>query len=113
MREIENEYPCQEMMFSPAFLMSRPAPSPRSAHATRLVTSNALAPLEPGLIWSWRHRTNASLSDTSASHGFDGGTGGGTGAGGSGAGGVGAGGSGTGGAGGVGAAGGDRRSVCV
>src|SRR4029450_5113113 len=68
MREAGNEYPCQLTMFSPPFLMRRPAPSPRSAHATRLVTSNAwtsFVGLNPRLAWI--HSTSAGLLFTSES----------------------------------------------
>src|SRR5689334_14071485 len=68
MRDAENEYPCQLTMFSPPFLIRRPAPSPRSAHATRFVTSNAwtsLVGLNPRL--EWIHSTSAGLLFTSES----------------------------------------------
>ena len=44
--------PSQPTMFSPPFLMSSPAPSPRSAQATRFVTSNAPSTVLAGLTWS-------------------------------------------------------------
>src|SRR6185436_1592263 len=66
MRPAEKLYPCHETMFSPPFLMSRPAPSPRSAHATRLVTSKPVTS-SCGRIWAWMHLTSASLLLTSAS----------------------------------------------
>jgi hypothetical protein len=49
------------MMFSPPFLMSSPAPSPRRAQATRFVTSNAPSTVLAGLTWSWMHSTSFSL----------------------------------------------------
>src|SRR6476646_6512201 len=55
-------------MFSPPSLRSRPAPSPRSAQATRLVTSNAASTLpEAGFTEAWMHFTSASLLFTSES----------------------------------------------
>src|SRR5256885_10374449 len=65
MRDAEKLYPCQRTMFSPLVLISRPAPSPRSSHATRLVTSRS-----PGELVGWMtlctHETSAGLFDASA-----------------------------------------------
>src|SRR5438552_18592745 len=54
------------MVFSPPFLISKPAPSPRSNHATRFVTSRASGPEAPGLIASCTHWDSAGLSAMSA-----------------------------------------------
>src|SRR5207244_10906576 len=90
------------MMFSPAFLINRPAPSPRSAHATRFVTSNAPSTVRDGLTCSWMHLTSASLLSVlqpNVGSGGGGGVGSGSGAGGGG--------------GGAGACGCGRRSVSL
>src|ERR1700694_294728 len=62
MRDTENEYPRQLMMFSPPFLMSKPPPSLRSSQAIRLVTSNARLSDPPGAMASCTHRESAGRS---------------------------------------------------
>src|SRR5689334_4891833 len=65
MRPAEKLIPCQVTMFSPPSLRSRPALSPRSAQATRLVTSNASSTLPAlGFTEAWMHLTSAGLSLT-------------------------------------------------
>src|SRR5436190_19212074 len=49
-------------MFSPPVLIRRPAPSPRSSQATRLVTSNAPSAVCAGFTAPWTHATSAGLS---------------------------------------------------
>src|SRR5438552_9694039 len=49
-------------MFSPPFLIKRPAPSPRSSHAMRLDTSNDPASVCAGPIASTRHAESFCLS---------------------------------------------------
>src|SRR5262245_18215777 len=66
MRPAETLKPCHDTMFSPTILVRRPARSPRSAHATRLVTSKPVTS-SWGRIWAWIHWTSASLLFTSAS----------------------------------------------
>src|SRR5712691_7980797 len=39
--EADRLYPCHNTTFSPLVLISRPAPSPRRNHATRLITSRS------------------------------------------------------------------------
>src|SRR5437870_780015 len=58
MRLIEKLYPIQFVVFSPPFLISSPAPLPRSSQATRLVTSNARSPLPPGFTDARTHATS-------------------------------------------------------
>src|SRR5205823_11257661 len=85
MRPAANTYPFQGTIFSPFVLMRRPAPSPRSAHATRFVTSNASYSL-CGFTWPWIHSTSFPWSPTplhpyAPSSGADWASGGGAGAG--------------------------------
>src|SRR5262245_25851623 len=55
-------------MVSPPFLMSRPAPSPRSSQATRLVTSNAPSSVRAGFTALCTHWTSASLLTVNDPH---------------------------------------------
>src|SRR6185295_6491162 len=54
-RLAEKLRPFHDTMFSPPFLISRPAPSLRYAQATRLVISNAPAAVCGGFSRSCRH----------------------------------------------------------
>src|SRR5262245_57841806 len=56
-RLAEKLRPFHATMFSPPFLISRPAPSLRYAHATRLVTSKAPSGVCGGFNRSWMHWT--------------------------------------------------------
>src|SRR3954464_11295305 len=62
MRPAAKLNPAQLTMFSPPVLISRPAPSPRSAHATHLVTSKPPSTVRAGLMWLWMQATSTPWS---------------------------------------------------
>src|SRR5262245_27946479 len=55
-------------MFSPPFLIRRPAPSPRSSQATRFVTSKAPSSVRDGFTALCTHCTSASLLTVNDPH---------------------------------------------
>src|SRR6266536_6219644 len=68
MRPAAKLYPRHEMMFSPPFLISSPAPPPRSSHATLFVTSNAPSTVLDGFTAPWTHWTSRSGLPASEPH---------------------------------------------
>src|SRR6185503_169274 len=62
MRAAAKLKPFHATMFSPPFLIRRPAPSPRSSHAMRLVISNAPSTVWGGLTAATTHSESFCLS---------------------------------------------------